>query len=299
VRFLVCTDVAARGIDNAELPFVIQTTLPDDIENYIHRIGRCGRAERMGLAISIVATEREKVWYHKCPSRGKNCSPHPGNTKLTIPFGPNQKLMPRDDSKWIIDEGGCTIWYDEPDLVKQVEKRIGQPLAAMDPEDFSVPGVMESPLGDEFKKKVKATVAVVKEPPSRRAQKRKQEEAKLIVYGAKKNDMSLATSAKHTSALSPVVNELASLEKEIQQLYAEAMWGVCSLGGQAPAYRGPAPAARAAAPAPKAARAAPATAAAPAEVAPVAESAPAEEGEKKVTTGWASGGAKPKRKARW
>merc|ERR1719247_3526446 len=92
VRFLVCTDVAARGIDVLGLPFVIQTTLPDDIENYIHRIGRCGRAERMGLAISIVATEREKVWYHKCPSRGKNCQPWPGNTKLTIPFGPDQKL---------------------------------------------------------------------------------------------------------------------------------------------------------------------------------------------------------------
>ncbi|CAE7817129.1 DDX1 [Symbiodinium sp. CCMP2456] len=41
VRFLICTDVAARGIDIAGLPFVIQTTLPDDIENYIHRIGVC------------------------------------------------------------------------------------------------------------------------------------------------------------------------------------------------------------------------------------------------------------------
>merc|ERR1712232_984833 len=184
VRFLICTDVAARGIDIAGLPFVIQTTLPDDIENYIHRIGRCGRAERMGLAISIVATEREKVWYHKCPSRGKNCTPWPGNTKLTIPFGSDQKLCKRNDEKWIVDEGGCSIWYDEPELVTLVEKRIGMPLAVMDPDDFSIAGVMESPLGEEFKKKAKAKAAVAKEPPSRRAQKKKQEEAKLVVYGA-------------------------------------------------------------------------------------------------------------------
>ena len=44
-------------------------TLPDDIENYIHRVGRTGRAEKVGLAISLIATEKEKVWYHKCPSR--------------------------------------------------------------------------------------------------------------------------------------------------------------------------------------------------------------------------------------
>ena len=44
VRFLVCTDVAARGIDLKELPFVINLTLPDDPAQYYHRIGRVGRA---------------------------------------------------------------------------------------------------------------------------------------------------------------------------------------------------------------------------------------------------------------
>ena len=37
-----------------ELPYVINMTLPDEPENYIHRIGRVGRADRMGLAISLV-----------------------------------------------------------------------------------------------------------------------------------------------------------------------------------------------------------------------------------------------------
>jgi len=306
VRFLICTDVAARGIDIEGLPFVIQTTLPDDIENYIHRIGRCGRAERMGLAISIVATEREKVWYHKCPSRGKNCQPWPGNTKLTIPFGSDGKLCQRDDAKWIIDEGGCTIWYDEPELIKKVEKRIGQPMLQMDPEDFSVPGVMESPLGPEFRKK-QAAAAVSKEPPSRRALKRKKEESQMVTYGAKKNDATLAATAKHTTALAPVVNELASLEKEIQQMFAQAMWGgdFGSSGGKGKgrakgsASAAPAPAPTPApAPAPRQKAPAPAeedVAMAPAEEAPAPAPAPAQ----KTATGWASGGGKPKRKARW
>merc|ERR1719506_916848 len=294
LRFLICTDVAARGIDIAGLPFVIQTTLPDDIENYIHRIGRCGRAERMGLAISIVATEREKVWYHKCSSRGKNCTPWPGNTKLTIPFGSDGKLRARDDSKWIIDEGGCTIWYDEPDLIRQIEKRIGQPMLVMDPEDFSVPGVLESPLGPGHKKKP-VGAAVAKEPPSRRALKRKKEEAQVVVYGAKKGDATLAASAKQQNVLAPVVNELAALEKEIQQLFASSMWGNYSGG------KGRSKGVVAAAPAPVPQQAV--FNQEPQAAAPAAEpAAPMEDGaapEPKPATGWASGAGKPKRKARW
>ena len=53
--------MAARGIDIRGIPYVINVTLPDDKQNYIHRIGRVGRAERMGLAISLVAKKREKV----------------------------------------------------------------------------------------------------------------------------------------------------------------------------------------------------------------------------------------------
>jgi ATP-dependent RNA helicase DDX1 len=62
VRFLISTDVAARGIDIKELPFVINVTLPDAPEMYIHRCGRVGRADVMGLAISIVAKHDEKVF---------------------------------------------------------------------------------------------------------------------------------------------------------------------------------------------------------------------------------------------
>ena len=42
VRFLVATDVAARGIDIAGLPYMVNMTLPDRDEDYIHRVGRVG-----------------------------------------------------------------------------------------------------------------------------------------------------------------------------------------------------------------------------------------------------------------
>ncbi len=54
LRFLVATDVAARGLDIPELSHVIQYEPPDDIENYIHRAGRTGRAGASGTAISLV-----------------------------------------------------------------------------------------------------------------------------------------------------------------------------------------------------------------------------------------------------
>ena len=42
MRFLICTDVAARGLDISGLPYVVNVTLPDRAEDYIHRVGRVG-----------------------------------------------------------------------------------------------------------------------------------------------------------------------------------------------------------------------------------------------------------------
>ncbi|MCM2278660.1 MAG: ATP-dependent RNA helicase DbpA [Oligoflexia bacterium] len=58
-RILVATDVAARGIDVADLDLVINYELPAQPEVYVHRIGRTGRAGKRGLAISL-GTSREK-----------------------------------------------------------------------------------------------------------------------------------------------------------------------------------------------------------------------------------------------
>jgi ATP-dependent RNA helicase DeaD len=54
LRFLVATDVAARGLDIPELSYVIQYEPPDETENYIHRAGRTGRAGATGVAVTLV-----------------------------------------------------------------------------------------------------------------------------------------------------------------------------------------------------------------------------------------------------
>jgi ATP-dependent RNA helicase DeaD len=66
IRFLVATDVAARGIDIENLPCVINYTFPESPEIYIHRTGRTGRAGRSGRAISLIGpTEVGSFYYLK------------------------------------------------------------------------------------------------------------------------------------------------------------------------------------------------------------------------------------------
>jgi ATP-dependent RNA helicase RhlE len=60
VTALVATDVAARGLDITELPMVINYEIPSAPEDYVHRIGRTGRAGASGIAISFVSPEEEK-----------------------------------------------------------------------------------------------------------------------------------------------------------------------------------------------------------------------------------------------
>lgn len=57
-RILIATDIAARGIDVKGIELVINYDLPDDPENYIHRIGRTGRAGQMGHAISLATPDQ-------------------------------------------------------------------------------------------------------------------------------------------------------------------------------------------------------------------------------------------------
>ncbi len=55
VRALVATDIAARGLDIEQLPHVVNYDIPEVAEDYVHRIGRTGRAGREGLAVSLVS----------------------------------------------------------------------------------------------------------------------------------------------------------------------------------------------------------------------------------------------------
>lgn len=62
LRVLVATDIAARGLDIAELPFVVNYELPIQAEDYVHRIGRTGRAGAEGVAISLMDESEQKMY---------------------------------------------------------------------------------------------------------------------------------------------------------------------------------------------------------------------------------------------
>ena len=62
VQFLVATNVAARGLDITDLPYVLSFDIPEDADTYVHRIGRTGRAGREGTAITFVGEWDLDAW---------------------------------------------------------------------------------------------------------------------------------------------------------------------------------------------------------------------------------------------
>ena len=107
VQALVATDIAARGLDIDQLPHVVNFDLPNVSEDYIHRIGRTGRAGREGEALSLVCNEEnkhlngiERLLQKKLPRRKvREVSPPPGGT--TVPQNQNkgQAALPGEGQK--------------------------------------------------------------------------------------------------------------------------------------------------------------------------------------------------------
>lgn len=73
-KFIIATDIMARGIDVAEVTHVINFDTPEVPENYIHRIGRTGRADKKGIAITFI-TEKEKPFQQKIEALMKQSIP--------------------------------------------------------------------------------------------------------------------------------------------------------------------------------------------------------------------------------
>jgi len=95
-RILVATDIAARGIDVTGIELVINYDLPDDPENYVHRIGRTGRAGLKGHAITFATSEQgrdvrniEKIIRTSIP-----LSKHPEIPMERLSFTPTTKASP-------------------------------------------------------------------------------------------------------------------------------------------------------------------------------------------------------------
>lgn len=77
IRVLVATDIAARGIDVSSISHVINYDLPQSPEDYIHRIGRTGRAGATGDAVSFVTQEEKQQWREICQLLKKSGSAVP------------------------------------------------------------------------------------------------------------------------------------------------------------------------------------------------------------------------------
>ena len=101
VRILVATDVAARGLDIDQLPTVVNYELPFVAEDYIHRIGRTGRAGASGTAISFVAPDDGKllVEIEKLIKRKLDEMPMPDLSRYGERFGQRRSPGAAEESR--------------------------------------------------------------------------------------------------------------------------------------------------------------------------------------------------------
>jgi ATP-dependent RNA helicase RhlE len=102
IRILVATDVAARGIDIDQLPTVVNYEMPFVAEDYVHRIGRTGRAGASGTAISFVSPDDGKLLaeVEKLIKRKIDEMPLPNLS------GYGDRYAPRDSSREVSRDGG-------------------------------------------------------------------------------------------------------------------------------------------------------------------------------------------------
>lgn len=123
LHVLVATDIAARGIDIDDLPFVVNFDLPNIPEDYVHRIGRTGRASASGFAVSLVSADEapqlhaiEKLIKHKLlrveidDFEPKHSLP---TTTSTRPMSSTRKVQASKKPQ------GKKPWYDGPSSDKK------------------------------------------------------------------------------------------------------------------------------------------------------------------------------------
>ena len=79
VRILVCSDVAARGLDIPAVSHVFNYDVPHNAEDYVHRIGRTGRAGRSGISVTLVTGDDRKTWPAVVRLIGRDVEELPGD----------------------------------------------------------------------------------------------------------------------------------------------------------------------------------------------------------------------------
>ena len=85
LRVFVSTDVAARGIDVDDVDIVFNCDVPDENQDYVHRIGRTGRAKRQGVAVTLVSDYPAKMRIDDIAQKTRN-------EIVAVKFGEDGKL---------------------------------------------------------------------------------------------------------------------------------------------------------------------------------------------------------------
>ena len=112
IKFLVATDIAARGIDISDLSHVINYTFPESAEVYIHRTGRTGRAGKDGVAFSLIGPKDIGSFY---------------NLKLIYKILPEERELPSDEeiATFEADSKKRTFFSDIRSLKAKTDKNKG------------------------------------------------------------------------------------------------------------------------------------------------------------------------------
>ena len=138
VSILVATDVAARGLDIDDVSHVVNYDLPLDVESYVHRIGRTGRAGKTGIAISLV-TPNESWRVRKIERFTRKTIPQ---AKLPTPV----QILNQRDAKFLdklADEYGAGELDRERALVEQLM------TSGVDPVDIAAAAIRMARAGEK------------------------------------------------------------------------------------------------------------------------------------------------------
>ena len=162
LRFLVATDVAARGLDIPQLSHVIQYEPPEDPESYVHRAGRTGRAGAAGVALSLVS-ESETLLLDAIAKR------------YSIEF--QQQTTPSDAHvQSIVAERVTTLLEAQlrgRDRIKQERSHRFLPLVRSLVENEDEAGLIAMLVDDYYQQSLHAPVSSVKEGESPSVKKKK------------------------------------------------------------------------------------------------------------------------------
>ena len=125
IRILVATDVAARGLDIRNLPYVVNYDMPDIPEDYVHRIGRTGRAGESGIALSLVSQDEkpnlqaiERLLKQKIPVEEVDGYTEDGDVPDFVLFRPNnaasEKKADKDIKELVAERAAAKLRANTP-----------------------------------------------------------------------------------------------------------------------------------------------------------------------------------------